>query len=266
MLQPSLWLWNVLPKLQFVQFPWRWLEALSFVFSFLVAAAATVIKSRRACWMLVGSVLLAIAITGVVIVRNAWWDDQDIPVMAQAIRSGSGYEGTDEYMPIGGDRLQLPGNTDDDERPDGVSSAPAPRIEKVEPRSGALVPATGVRLHIDRWSAEDRIVVETSAVPLTLALRLVNYPAWEASIDGRPADPNLRPATSQILLPLPAGEHRIEVRFLRTRDRRAGAGISALSGCTLLALALWLRKQAPAAARAPSPATALPPLERSQQR
>ncbi len=41
--------------------------------------------------------------------KDAWWDSEDIPVLIAAIHSQHGYEGTDEYQPLGCDRYQLPG-------------------------------------------------------------------------------------------------------------------------------------------------------------
>ena len=79
------------------------------------------------------------------------------------ISSGRGYEGTDEYMPIGCDRYQLPGNPDDDTRPDDVSADPAPRIAMLDPASGAIIAAKGARIHIQQWNAEHKIFTADSA-------------------------------------------------------------------------------------------------------
>src|SRR5208282_6373534 len=60
MLSPSAWLWRVLPELRFMQFPWRWLDVLSLVFAFFVAAAMSRAPKRRASWALIGIVFLGI--------------------------------------------------------------------------------------------------------------------------------------------------------------------------------------------------------------
>ena len=97
MFPASIWLWRYLPKLQFLQFPWRWLAPLGIPYAFFLASA---ISQWR--WRWVGYCGLAIAIAGAAtaIVRDAWWDSEDIPILAAAIRTGHGYEGTDEYAPL----------------------------------------------------------------------------------------------------------------------------------------------------------------------
>ena len=243
MFPASVWFWRTLPKMQFVQFPWRWLEVLNFVFAFFVATAMAGLGNRKASWALAVCVFIGIGIAATAMVRTAWWDDEDVPAIATAISSNDGYEGTDEYMPIGGDRFQLPGNTDDTERPAGISSVSAELIEKIDPKSGASVPATDVTLRINRWSAEHRAFAAKTATPVTLALRLVNYPAWDIYEDGSHVNPVLQPATSQILLPLSAGEHRIELNFRRTWDRTTGGLISALTVLGLAGLAGATRRR-----------------------
>lgn len=244
MLPFSSFLWSGLPELAFVQFPWRWLEILDLVFAFFVAAAMTR-PQRRVSWIAGILVFVAIGAAATAMVRDAWWDSADVPAMANAIHSARGYEGKDEYVPVGSDRYELPGNPDDTERVEGVSAIPASRIAQFDSGSGEIVPATGVRLNIERWSAERREFAAETAMPVTLAVKLVNYLAWEVRVDGQEVRADLAPDTGQMLVALPPGSHRVVVRFRRTWDRAAGAGISAISTFTLLALTLWFRKRTP---------------------
>ncbi|HYL67706.1 MAG TPA: hypothetical protein VEX69_00935, partial [Candidatus Limnocylindria bacterium] len=103
----SILLWTYLPELRFVQFPWRWLVPLGVVYAFFAAAA---IGRARRPWIWCAVLGLATVATATAIVRDAWWDSEDIPVLTAAIRSGYGYEGTDEYAPVGCDRYTLPGS------------------------------------------------------------------------------------------------------------------------------------------------------------
>jgi hypothetical protein len=237
MFPPVLLLWRYLPKLRFVQFPWRWLVPLSAVYAFFIAAAAG--RSRRAlfCWAAL------LAITGAMataIVRDAWWDTEDIPVLTEAIRSGQGYEGTDEYAPLGCDRYSLPGV--DAAQPESVPPA-TPRVTAHMADSPETVHAFGARLHVDSWTAERESFTADSARPATIAVRLIEYPAWELLADGAPDRPYLRTKTAQILVPLSAGSHRVELIFIRTWDRTAGAAISAATALILLAGMLLARRR-----------------------
>jgi hypothetical protein len=243
MLPPSSWFWRALPELHFVQFPWRWLEVLALVFAFFVAAAMNQSPRGRASWLVIILLFAAIGAAATAMVKNAFWDSADVSDVATAIRSDHGYEGTDEYSPNATDRLQLPGNPDDTERPDGVSQDPAPRFGKVDPASDEIVPATGVRIHALTWSAEHRVFTAQTATPVTLALRLIEYPPWEFQVDGKNVRPELRLDTGQILLPLPTGSHRIEVRFQRTWDRSVGGAISAATALALLGFAWSVRRR-----------------------
>jgi hypothetical protein len=229
----ALWRWT--PNLRFIQFPWRWSEVLCLGFAFLVAAAASIMRRRWASWFAVAIVFAALGAAANAMIRDAWWDSGDVPAMAHTIRSGRGYEGADEYAPVGSDRYELPGDPDDSERAEGVSSVPAARIGKFDAVSGDVVPAAGVRLHIEKWSAERREFEADAAEPVTLAVKLVNYPAWEVRVDGRAIGAGANPDSGQMLVPWPPGAHRVAVRFRRTWDRASGDAISVLSALTLLA-------------------------------
>ena len=232
-------LWRALPELRFVQFPWRWLEILDLVFAFLVAAAIAQLQRRRVAWFAGAVVFLAIGAAATAMVRNAWWDSADVPSLASAIHSSRGYEGTDEYMPVGSDRYELPGNPDDTDRDQGVSAVPALRIAEFDTASGEIVPAADVKLQIERWSAADREFVAETAMPVTLAVKLLKYPAWEVRVDGQEIRASIAPDTGQMLVALPSGTHRVAMQFGQTWDRSVGSAVSVLSAITLL---VWLWK------------------------
>jgi hypothetical protein len=59
-----------------------------------------------------------------------------------------------------------------------------------------------------------------------LALHLFNYPAWRVEVNGRIVQAGTREATGQMLVPVEAGENRVQITFIRTRDRTVGAWVS----------------------------------------
>jgi len=232
----SLALWRFLPELRYLQFPWRWLVPLGMVFAFFVAAA--VVESRRKwVWWLV--LLIVIGGSGAAIVRDAWWDTEDVSDLTEAIASGQGYEGTDEYAPLGCNHYLLPnGGPSSGDEP----GPPNPRIARLDPLSGKIVPANGIRLHAERWSAEHKVFMEESPNVGMLAIRLINYPAWEVRMDGQDTRTNSLPKTAEMIIPVPAGNHRVEITFRRTWDRTAGWFISGISVILLLAFGVLGRK------------------------
>ncbi|HUA02089.1 MAG TPA: 6-pyruvoyl-tetrahydropterin synthase-related protein [Candidatus Aquilonibacter sp.] len=230
--------WRYLPRLQFLQFPWRWLDAFGVAYALFVAAAMGRPQKRRA-WLVPALILAATVGEAALIIRTGWWEPDDVPDVADAIQTGHGYEGTDEYMPIGGDRYQLPGNPDDETRPDGVPAEPAPPIAMADPDSelgaDSIVAVKGARLHVQRWTAEQRFFTVDATEPMRLAPRLLAYPAWQVKVDGNVQPYESVPETMQMVIPVPAGNHRIEIRFLRTSDRTLGGAISLATAAVLLA-------------------------------
>jgi hypothetical protein len=248
MFPPSIFFWEHLPKLQFVQFPWRFLLPLDVALAFFVAAA---LQSSRKQWLGLFAILIATVAIGTTFVKDAWWDSEDIPVLADGIRSGHGYEGTDEYQPLGCDRYELPGqpsaSTDSSDTPvpslSNAAETATPKIAKIDPESGAVMPLTGDDLHVYRWTAETRLLTSKTRQPVALALRLVNYPAWEVQVDGKIVGGDSLPETAQLSLEVPAGEHSVSVQFRRTWDRAAGSAISIFSAFLLLGFSAYARRK-----------------------
>jgi hypothetical protein len=208
----SLSLWKILPKMQFMQFPWRWLLCLSMIFALLATAGF------KRWWM--RAVVFALSFILVAVgwhrIQAPWWDTPaDLREMVDNMYIGAGYEGTDEYTPLGAD----PSAIDKDARKvtvDGPARAD---------------------IHVLRWDAEDRTFTAQMSAADKLSLRLFSYPAWKTEVNGREVKTGSRPTTGQMLVPVEAGMNRVEIRFARTRDRTLGDWISF---ATVLGMLGWI--------------------------
>lgn len=203
--------WEHLPKLRFVQLPWRWLLCLNVVFAVLVTAACR----RWATRVVLCGVLLGLVWTVWHRVQQPWWDTAaDIEEMHDAIVDGGGYEGTDEYVPAGVDPYEL----NKDASPVTVISGARARIEIVD------------------WSAQSKVFSAEVLRPEDLRLRLLNYPAWEVEVNGRKVVATPQDVTGEIVVPVRAGTNLVRVAFIRTPDRTVGDTVSLAA---LLAVILW---------------------------
>lgn len=210
--------WDHLLKLRFVQLPWRWLLCLNVVFALLVTMAF------RRWWtrLLVCVVLLAVVAFAWHRVQPPWWDTaDDIAEMRDNQEEGSGYEGVDEYVPADGDASE--------------TKQDAPRVT-VEGRARR-------QIQVQRWDPELKVFTADLREPGKLLLRLFNYPAWKVQINGRVASTQTQEATGQMIIPVAAGENRVEIRFVRTWDRTLGGVISAVTVLLVLAVAGLSRKK-----------------------
>ena len=225
----SILAWRWLPKLQFVQFPWRWLGPLDFVFAFFLAAAFGNPKRQWLCWALTFILLFGL---GAAVVGDAWWDSEDIGVLTAGIKTGHGYEGTDEYQPLGSSRYDLPGVSGDGE---SVSGPPAARVVAYAGAERDRRAGSGLKLNIERWSANSRIFSYSSPAPAVVAVRVLSYPAWHAQLDGSDLGVESEAETGQMLIPVLSGAHRVVVQFGRTWDRTVGAVLSLISLLILFA-------------------------------
>jgi hypothetical protein len=226
-------LWKILPKMEFMQFPWRWLLCLSMLFSIFVTMV-TPAGARRWWWRgVVCVVSIAIVITAWHRAQSPWWDSAaDLREMQDNMATGPGYqsmgyEGVDEYTPLGADPAAI--DTD------------APNVT-VDGAANAEL-----QIHIDRWDAESRAFTADMPAPGQLALRLFQYPAWRVEVNGHAVEASARPGTGQMLVPVGAGLNRVQISFVRTWDRALGGWISVIAAISGVGWILLLRPRQPVA-------------------
>ncbi len=211
-------LWDALPKLRFMQFPWRWLLCLSMVLTLFVAVAV-----RRWWGRLVVCLVMAVVIAFAwEHIQPPWWDNAgDLRELQDNVESGAGYEGTDEYTPAGAD----PAAIDKDAR----------RVSVDGPQHATI--------HVHQWNVREKVFTAEMSERASLALRLFNYPAWQLEVNGRTVQAGAREGTGQMLVPVEAGVNRVQITFIRTWDRIAGPWLSLVAWLGLIAWSVFLRKR-----------------------
>jgi hypothetical protein len=219
-------LWRYVPELKFVQFPWRTLTPLALVAAFFFAAAVSPLRRKWPAWI---AAILALAAIAAWMTTNNWWDSQDTPGVARAISTDAGYDGTDEYVPAGCDRYDLPDNT--------------PRVAALNPDADEPLAAPNFRLHVEAWQAERKFISVDSPQAMVLAVKLYPYPAWKATRNGEPIDFVTTPCTAPMQISLPAGHSDVVLRFTRTPDRTLGDAISLTTALVLLFFVYRKRRQ-----------------------
>jgi hypothetical protein len=226
-------LWKILPKMEFMQFPWRWLLCLSMIFSIFVTMW-TALSLRRWWWRgAVCAVSIVIIVAAWHRLQTPWWDSAaDLREMQDNMAIGPGYqsvgyEGVDEYTPLGADPTAID------------KAAPCVAVD------GAANAA--VQVDIDRWNAESRIFTAQMSAPGQLALRLFQYPAWRVEVNGHVVETAVRAGTGQMLVPVGAGSNRVEINFVRTWDRAVGGWISVIVAISVVGWILVLRPRRPIA-------------------
>lgn len=210
MFSPSAVLWEVLPKMQFMQFPWRWLLCLSLIFTLLVSAGMRRSWRRGAvCGILILAIVMAWHR-----IQPPWWDNNaDLREMQDNIADQVGYEGTDEYTPVGAD----------------------PALINKDARDVTVDGPAHAAIRVLRWDAESKTFTAEMSAPDHLALRLFRYPAWQVEVNGHVVETASKD-NGQMLVPVEAGMNRVHVTFVRTWDHSVGSWISLL---TVLSLMAW---------------------------
>ena len=218
-------LWMHLPKLRFVQFPWRWMSIIALIYACFVAAVA----EKRRGWLAPLVIFVLSAPLAMNLIDNGWWDPDEMPTQQAAVTSGTGFDGTDEYDPIGDDHLDLP------------QGAPLARVLS---DTSPPTPATNAELKILSWNTENKEIQVSSREEAHVALRVVNYPAWRVSVNGEKVTPERLDDLNQMVVPVGAGSSLIEVRYGRTPDRTAGDLLTALS-LAIVAMLIVMRNGEP---------------------
>lgn len=254
-------LWHLVPKLQYLQFPWRWMLVLGMIVAVLAGLALAprpprnrvttsapssgrVISASRILYRPVAVLLIATGIASLA-ATHFWQEcDEDDNISAQiATFHDGGFAGTDEYTPEPADNGEIQQGLP----PVRVlTSADAETAENgdnpdYQPDSVAETPA---QVKVSRWNPEQMSAEVTSPRSAYAVLRLMDYPAWRITDNGAPV--SARPVRSDglVVVPLTAGRNHIEVRWVTTTDAWAGRCVSLAALAITLAIGLNDKRKA----------------------
>ncbi len=242
-------LWNLLPELRFLQFPWRWLVVLEAPTGILFVSAIWPRNLARG-WQRVSAVAACVllfaammSVAGLEFFQSC--DDEDaVAGMLSAYRAGQGFGGTDEYEPIGADNslvaTGLPFSC--------LVSDPATVLGK-----GSGIPDVPPAWDANEGSCEATFAGRTSIEHLRvdaltpqagfLVLRLRTFPAWHVTVNGKPA--SFAPARDDglMVVTVPQGKVNVAVDWITTPDVLAGRWLTVLALLLVTSLCLLERGQ-----------------------
>ena len=222
-------LWEHLPKFRFVQLPFRWLLCLNAALAVLLAVATRQSSSRSAVstWTLravLCAFLLAVLLIAGHRIQPPWWDQSaDIQEMVDAVADGTGYEGTDEYVPVAADPYEL--NKD---------------LRRVSHENGSPINVRKME-----WGATEKRFDAHADLAENLTVRLFNYPAWKVTVNGKPTQTRTLEVTGLMIIPVKAGENTVRINFARTPDCLAGEIVSGISLGVFAGV--WIKTRSPRA-------------------
>ena len=194
-------LWTILPKMRFMQFPWRWTLCLGIPFTLFTAFGIKKWPGRAALYL----AMLCVVALAWHHFQPPWWDTRaDLREIRENMATGTGYEGTDEYTPVGAD----------------------PSAVKKDARRVTVEGPARAAIRVSDWRAERKQFTAELSAADHLTLHLFNYPAWRVEVNGRIVQPGTREGTGEMLIPVEAGTNLVQIILVRTWDRTVGAWIS----------------------------------------
>ena len=194
-------LWTILPKMRFMQFPWRWTLCLGVPFTLFTVLGIKKWPARAALYL----AMLCVVAFAWHHFQPPWWDTRaDLREIRDNMATGTGYEGTDEYTPAGAD----------------------PSAVKKDARRVTVEGPARATIRVSDWRAERKQFTAEMSAADRLTLHLFNYPAWRVEVNGRIVQAGTREGTGEMLIPVEAGTNRVQIIFVRTWDRTVGAWIS----------------------------------------
>ncbi len=242
MLPLSTPIWETVPGMAFLQFPWRLLGPAAAVLS-LAAAAGYKEIARHTRWrveILGLGVGLTLMLALPAMFPPLWPADfgpTDPLAMLAFERSGVavGTTSTGDFLPSTVETQPHP-------EPAYLASYGAPDgVDKVN--RATLKAGTKVQV-VSHGPTHDRFYVQSDK-PFVLRLFTFYFPGWRAKVDGQEVPIELGRPEGFITLEVPEGTHTVEVRLAATPARVAGTSLSLFSVVALGGIALWPVRRTP---------------------
>jgi hypothetical protein len=236
--------------MRFLQYPWRWLEAVEASMAIFAVTAIWPLGRRARVTVLAvcSAVFLASTVYAAKIFFEVCYPEDTVASTLFDYRTGAGFEGMYEYEPPGGDDSSIATGLPDACLVSDLSivlGKPDPDDPDANPiwsPDQGSCQATFATLHGSQTNPEHREIRATTAHAGYLILRLVSYPAWRIRVNGQLAAALPRRDDGLIVVPVPQGAVHVTADWTRSPDVLAGRWVSALS-LFLLAALWWVERR-----------------------
>jgi hypothetical protein len=245
--------WRAVPEMKFLQYPWRWMEAVEAPMAIFFAAAlwpqSKEPRSRRAQWaagMLCAAAFLAATLFASVRFFQVCWPEDTVASVLSDYRAGTGFEGMYEYEPPASDATLIAMALPDACLVDDANA----ELGRQDAGTGNLVWDAGQgscsatfawRRHGDE-NPEHRELRAAMPHAGFLVLRLLRYPAWGVRVNGQGVTSLPRRDDGLLAVPVPEGPVDVTVDWTITPDVVLSRWISALGALGLFGLFLLERR------------------------
>jgi len=217
-------LWDHIPLLPLVQFPWRLLALQALATSLVVAY----LVPRQQRWEQITTLLLGLLVLATTLLglhpERLHIEEADITVqrlmLYEYFTANVGTTIRTDYLPSGVDPRPY---TSEVLWQEGTKPAPLAIEGRV---ASADLQAQGPTF--ERW------VIEVASPESLLAFHTYYYPGWEAHVDGQPTQIEALPSLGYIGLRLGQGQHEVRLRLGHTQEQRIAEILSAVAAGLLL--------------------------------
>jgi uncharacterized membrane protein len=203
----SRFLWDAVPTLQYVEFPWRALAVPSLGLALLAGLFISLLPAARR----LRAIVVAISVVAIVAAN-----------LSHAAPSGFLTFDDEHYSPERIARLGMNTTTREEYEPRTVKQRPA--------HAGAFVAplACDPYFRVDDLVAmpDSRSMTVISPGPCKIRLNLFAYPQWTVSVNGRTVTTRREDLSGRIEFDVPSGRHQVAVRLEHTPLRLAARMVS----------------------------------------
>jgi len=237
MLPVSVPVWEAIPPLAYIQFPWKLLGPLAFALAVLVGGLPWLAQElsgvRLALPVMAGGGLLVLLAALPNTFPPAWDPDFGGTAVVDHLRferqgRAVGTTSAAEYLPIWVRAKPGPSAWLTEAYEEGRS------LNKLDPAS---LPPDAKVVEAVHSPTTDRFVVE-SPQAFTAKVLTFYFPGWRAWVDGEPVEIVPHDRLGFVTVQVPAGRHTLELCFGSTPSRTAGTVISGVSLLVLAGLVL----------------------------
>ncbi|MBI4157553.1 glycosyltransferase family 39 protein [Candidatus Woesebacteria bacterium] len=218
-------IWQLLPPMKFVQFPWRFLTLSTLSFSFIVGALTLFIKNKKLSYLITGLLMLGLLLFNWDYFKpekgklGPLTDEQKFTAAAWELQQTAGIY---DYLPK--DAIQAP----------------------QEPRKFLAEILEGEGIITDEsegttWAKFKATIMSEGA---KTRIGIFKFPNWRAFVDGKEVTNYIDKSEvwGRMYIDLPKGEHQISLKLFNTPVRTVSNIISLVTWSLLLSFPYWKKR------------------------